>query len=105
MYTTLMIKLDKNLRNDAKRVAGELGIPLTTIVNAYLKQFVREKSFASSVYPTPRPEKIAEWDKAIADADRGIGVSGPFTFEEYVQHMDKVRAKVQRRKNVAKSRV
>ncbi len=105
MNTTMTIKLDKGLRNDAKRVAGELGIPLTTIVNAYLKQFVREKNFSLSVYPTPRLKKLAEWKKISEDADRGIGVSGPFTLEEYVQYMDKVRAKVQRRKNVAKNRV
>ena len=98
-----MIKLDKGLRNDAKKVAGELGIPLTTVVNAYLKQFVREKTFSLSVYPVPRPEKVAEWKKTRDEMDRGIGVSGPFsTTEELIRHMDKVRAR--NKKAVAKNR-
>lgn len=46
MDTTLMIKTNKKLRDDAKLVASELGVPLTTIVNALLKQFVREKKFS-----------------------------------------------------------
>jgi len=43
MNTTLTIKTQKKLRDDAKRVAGALGIPLTIAVNALLRQFVKEE--------------------------------------------------------------
>lgn len=98
MNTTLMIKLDKKLRDDAKRVASELGVPLTTIVNANLKQFVREKSVSWAVYPTPLSEKIAEWEKTSNDADMGIGVNGPFhSFSELKRHIDAVRSRSRRK--------
>ena len=66
--TTLMIKTNKALRDDAKRVAGELGIPLTTIINAYLKQFVSEGRFEVSL--APRPEKAREWERMSEEMDR-----------------------------------
>jgi addiction module RelB/DinJ family antitoxin len=43
MTTTLTIKTDKKLRDAAKRTAQELGVPLTTILNALMRQFVRDK--------------------------------------------------------------
>jgi antitoxin component of RelBE/YafQ-DinJ toxin-antitoxin module len=62
MKTTLTIKTDKKLRDDAKRVATKLGIPLTTVVNAKLREFVRDGHFEVGL--TPRPEKVREWDEA-----------------------------------------
>lgn len=61
MKTTLTIKTDKKLRDAAKRTAAKLGIPLTTVVNAQLAEFVREGRFEVAL--TPRPEKIREWEK------------------------------------------
>ena len=57
MSTTLTIKTDKKLRDEAKRTAHELGIPLTTVVNAYLREFVRERSFHTQIDPAPTKKK------------------------------------------------
>ena len=70
METTIVIKTTKALRNDAKRLAGELGIPLTTVVNALLKQFVREREITVSLEPMPTAKKIAEWEKMSEDMDK-----------------------------------
>lgn len=59
MQTTLTIKTDKKLRDAAKKTAKELGIPLTTVINANLRAFVRDGHFEVSL--APRPEKEAEW--------------------------------------------
>ena len=48
MNTTLTVKTEKKLRDAAKKTAGDLGLPLTTIVNALLKQFVREQEITLS---------------------------------------------------------
>ncbi len=48
MKTTLTIKTDKELRDKAKKTAKELGVPLSTVMNAMLKQFVREKQITFS---------------------------------------------------------
>ena len=66
--TTITIKTDKKLRDAAKRTAMKLGIPLTTVMNAQLAQFVSEGRFEVSL--TPRPEKIREWERMSEEMDR-----------------------------------
>lgn len=46
--TTLQIRIDDNLRNEASFVASELGIDLPTAVRMFLKQFVRERGLPFS---------------------------------------------------------
>ena len=43
MKTLINIKADKEVKKRAQKVAAELGIPLSTIINAYLKQFIQTK--------------------------------------------------------------
>jgi addiction module RelB/DinJ family antitoxin len=62
-HTILNIKTDKKLKADAQKVAAELGVPLTTVMNSFLKQFVREKEItlsANQYRPTPYLERILE---------------------------------------------
>jgi addiction module RelB/DinJ family antitoxin len=62
-HTILNIKTDKKLKADAQKVAAELGLPLTTVMNSFLKQFVREKEItlsANEYRPTPYLERILE---------------------------------------------
>ena len=66
--TTLTIKTDKKLRDAAKRTADRLGIPLTTVINAQLAQFVSDGRFEVSL--KPRPEKIREWERMSDEMDR-----------------------------------
>lgn len=68
MNTTLTIKTPKKLRDDAKKVAKELGVPLTTAVNAMLRQFVRDRAplLEDCSFPSHEPNK--ETRKALRDA-------------------------------------
>ena len=55
-HTILNIKTDKKLKAEAKKVSEELGVPLSTVINAFLKQFVRDKEItlsANQYRPTP----------------------------------------------------
>ena len=70
MQTTLTIKTDKRLRDEAKKTAAELGVPLTTIMNSMLKQFVREQAVVLTTYPTPKASKLREWAKMSDDMDK-----------------------------------
>ena len=60
MKTILNIKTDKTVKIAAKKVAEELGMPLGTIVNAFLRQLGRDKeiSFSAPYKPTKYLEKI-----------------------------------------------
>lgn len=42
-----------------------------TVINALLKDFVREQAITVSARPTPRPEKLAEWARINEEMDRG----------------------------------
>lgn len=57
--TTITFKTEKKLRDAAKRRADQYGLPLTTVLNAQLAEFVRSDRFELTL--TPRPEKLAEW--------------------------------------------
>jgi addiction module RelB/DinJ family antitoxin len=63
--TLLTVKTDKSLKEAAQKVAGEIGVPLGTLVNSFLKQFVRTKEVTfSAEIPNARTRK------AIADAEK-----------------------------------
>ncbi len=48
-HTILNVKTDKKLKAEAKRISEDLGVPLSTVVNAFLKQFVRDKEITLSL--------------------------------------------------------
>jgi addiction module RelB/DinJ family antitoxin len=77
MTTTMTIKIDKKLKEQAQSTAKRLGIPLSTIINAYLREMsaTGRVAFTASEEMTPSTEKIVEeFQKEMADGD----VSGPF---------------------------
>ena len=49
MDTTITIKTNKQLRDEVKKTANKLGIPMTTAVNALLSQFVRDQEIVLSL--------------------------------------------------------
>ena len=68
MQTTLTIKTDKKLRDDAKRAANSMGVPLTTAVNAMLKKFVRDRVLVlEAECPFPSHTPNAETRRAIRE--------------------------------------
>lgn len=87
-YTILNVKTDKKLKAEAKKVSAELGVPLSTVINAFLKQFVRDKEIilsANQYRPTPCLESILE--QAQEEYEKGDFV-GPFkTGEEFIAHL------------------
>ena len=82
MDTTITIKTSKNLRRAAKEMAGELGISLTMVVNAYLRQFVKERKFSVSAAAMPTKRSLALWERVSLEMDRGKDSSGPFSNAE-----------------------
>ena len=88
--TLLNIKTDKRLKREAQMTAQELGLPLGTIINAYLKEFIREKRviFSSPPVPNRRTRKLLM--HIMRDIKGGKRARGPFTYEEAIQHLDRL---------------
>lgn len=79
MDTTLLIKTKKSLKTEAQKVAEEIGVPLTTVINSFLKQFVREKeiTFSANTY-TPTPYLVRLIKTARTEYEKG-DTMGPFS--------------------------
>jgi addiction module RelB/DinJ family antitoxin len=83
----LNVKVDEQVKKRAQAVAGSFGIPLSTLVNAYLMELAETGQIHFSVVEvmTPQMEEI------IASADKEIKAGetvGPFeTTEEAINYL------------------
>jgi addiction module RelB/DinJ family antitoxin len=85
MKTVINIKADKEVKDQAFKVAAEMGLPLSTIVNAFLKQFIREKRVTFEVPLVPNKKTAKLLREADEDIRLGRNLSGPFeTVEEFI---------------------
>jgi len=90
MNTTLTIKTPKKLRDDAKKTAERLGVPLTTVMNSMLKQFVRDQRLVLEVEcPFPSHTPNAKTRKAIEESRSGKGLVSmtPAQFSKYIRSL------------------
>ena len=56
MKTLLNVKVDKVEKEKAKQIAAQMGVPLSTVVNAHLREFIRTREFSVSLDPVLKPE-------------------------------------------------
>jgi len=74
------IKTESNLKHQAQGLAKQLGFSLSSVLNAYLKQFVRSKSVNFSLLDESHPTKWAQKALKESRADVKAGrVSPSFT--------------------------
>lgn len=73
------VKVSKTLKREAQDLADEIGVPLTTVISAGLKEFVRSRSLTVSAFPRLRPEIEHELSEAIADYKKKKNISKVFT--------------------------
>lgn len=62
------IKADREVKKRAQELAADLGLPLSTIINAYLRQFVREEE----VYFSIAPKMTAQLEWIIEEAEKDL---------------------------------
>ncbi|HEX9503960.1 MAG TPA: hypothetical protein VF974_06645 [Patescibacteria group bacterium] len=90
MKTTMHIKVDQDIKDKSAKLAGRLGLSLSTIVNASLRNFIKTETFSVSLGEEMTPYMkswIAEIEK---DKKTGRNVSGPFnSIAELKAHLSK----------------
>jgi addiction module RelB/DinJ family antitoxin len=79
MKTVLNVKTDKEVKERAQALAKHLGVPLSVVVNSYLKEFVRSGEFTLSSEPKLKPAVAKRIEKAITETKQGINLSPTFT--------------------------
>lgn len=88
--TVLNIKTDKKVKQGAQKVARELGLPLGTIVNLYLRELAREKRVLFSVPPTPNRQLQTLLKKIRSEAKKRKKYVKPLAYEEAIEYLDKL---------------
>jgi antitoxin component of RelBE/YafQ-DinJ toxin-antitoxin module len=68
MDTTMTIKIDKRLKAKAQETAKRIGIPLSTLIHAYLKEF----SATGHIEFTATEEMTPQMERIIAEAEAEI---------------------------------
>ncbi len=90
MNTTMLIKTDKALKQKAQKLAKEMGLPLSTLVNNYFKNFIAERHVIFNA-PMPNKKTICVIEEARRDIKAGKNLSGPFdTAREAVDYLKKL---------------
>ena len=79
MKTLVNIKTDIEVKRRAQEVAADLGLPLSTIVNAYLKELIRNREVRLSLEPKLKPEIEKLLQKASVDYRNNANVSPIFS--------------------------
>ena len=79
MITTLIFKIDKQLKEEAQQVAREMGLPLSAYLNEQLRGLVstRQANFRAPLVPNKKT--AAYLRRVLKDADKGRNMIGPFT--------------------------
>ena len=78
MKTLINIRTDPEVKRRAQKAAKALGMPLSTIVNAYLTQFGREQEIHFSVPLRPNKKTAKLLDQAREDYVHGRNISPAF---------------------------
>jgi DNA-damage-inducible protein J len=79
MKTMLNIKLDKELKEKAKKVARDLGLPLSTIINRYLKDLIHERRVIFVDHPAPGAGFRKVLSETLDDVKAQKNIVGPFS--------------------------
>lgn len=86
--TLLNVKTEKKLKQNAQKVAREMGLPLGTIINAYLRELVHEKRVVFSVPELPNIHTQNLLQQIASDIRNQENTEGPFTYEEAIEYLD-----------------
>lgn len=78
MSTVLNVKIDEKLKKQAQATAKAIGLPLSTVVAANLREFVRTRSITISDIPRLKPEIEVELLKIEKDINKRKDLSPEF---------------------------
>lgn len=92
MKTVLNVKTDKKIKEGAQKVSRDMGVPLSILVNNYLRKLIEEQGayFAVSYKKEiPKPHVARRWAKIDEDIKKNRNIVGPFkTSEEMDRYLN-----------------
>lgn len=89
MQTVIYIKADKEVKENAAEAAKELGLSLSDVINASLRNFIRTREITFSHVPQMTPELEKLLDRVEEDIKHKRNIVGPFhNAEEMDRYLD-----------------
>lgn len=85
MKTIINIKTDKKIKKDAQKIAADLGFSLSAVINAHLKQFIRNKEIYFSVVPRMSLEMEKLLGEVEIDIQKNRNISAAFSSEQEIK--------------------
>lgn len=82
MTTVINIKTKDEIKKSAQKIASDLGLSLSAVINAYLRQFVRNKAVYFNIAPTMAPELENLLSRIDYDIQRGKNLSHTVSSEK-----------------------
>ncbi|MFH1968316.1 MAG: DUF6364 family protein [bacterium] len=82
MKTVINIKTDKEVKKNAQRIAESLGFSLSAVINAYLRQFIRNKEVYFGLAPKMSPGLEKLLGEVETDIQKKKNISRFFSSEE-----------------------
>jgi len=74
MYTAVInIKTEEETKREAQKLASEIGVSLSALINAYLKHLVRTKKVQLSLDEEPSPYLVKILKRAEKNLEEGKG--------------------------------
>ncbi|MEW6087878.1 MAG: type II toxin-antitoxin system RelB/DinJ family antitoxin [bacterium] len=68
MKTVINVKTDRDVKQNAQKLANDLGLSLSAVINAFLKQFIRNQE----VYFSSTPRMSREMEELLGTVESDI---------------------------------
>lgn len=91
MNTVIHLKANKEIKENAQRLASELGLSLSDVINASLRNFIRTREIYFSHTPRMTPELEALLDRVEQDLKKRRNLSPRFkTAKQAIDYLNKL---------------
>lgn len=90
MTTVIHIRADKEVKENAQKAAKDLGLTLSDVINASLRNFIRTREIIFSDIPRMTPEFEKILDPIMEDIKMGRNLSPSFkNMDEAINYLEK----------------
>ncbi|OGE14541.1 hypothetical protein A3F00_00765 [Candidatus Daviesbacteria bacterium RIFCSPHIGHO2_12_FULL_37_11] len=98
MKTVIHVKADKEVKEYAQELARKLGLSLSDVINASLRNFIRDREIVFSDIPKMTPEFEKKLEKIEDDIKHGRNLSPAFKNMDEADKYLKKQLKAAKRK-------
>jgi addiction module RelB/DinJ family antitoxin len=86
----LSIKIDRSLKDQARKTAKALGVSLNAVINQHIKEFINTREIFFTEYKMPNTKTQRLLKRIEKDIKDGKNIVGPFdSVDEFIKSLEK----------------